>query len=162
MRDNIELAEQRGTPYMVVEDQSLREILELHRANALAQVEALRASIRTAEERLASLEAEVRAIDAALLAIRNSDTHAVRVEGGPRLTIKQGVLKVLERVAPEGLSASAILERLGTDLGMHYSRTSLSPQLSRLKNEGNIGLRGNTWFLSQPENGSGAKAPEPS
>lgn len=66
----------------------------------------------------------------------------------PPLTIKQGVLRVLES-APDGLTAIGILKRLKLDFDLDYERTSLSPQLSRLKREKKIKLDGGIWSLSK-------------
>lgn len=93
-------------------------------------------------ERNASL-AELERLIRVMQILEESPT---RVGERPQLTIKQGVLRVLES-APNGLSALGILERLRVDLEMNYERTSLSPQLSRLKAEGKIKLDGNVWSL---------------
>lgn len=90
------------------------------------------------------------------------------------MTIKEAVVNVLED-APSGFSALDILREINTRFGWDYARESLSPQLSRLKQEGHINLTGRTWHLpeqSVPENeepdptlftegGSGASEPNP-
>tara|TARA_B100000614_G_scaffold151374_1_gene134212 strand:- start:2710 stop:2970 length:261 start_codon:yes stop_codon:yes gene_type:complete len=52
-----------------------------------------------------------------------------------QLTIKEMVLELLAEVFPEGLTALEILERIQARWLPGLERTSLSPQLSRLKNE---------------------------
>ncbi len=140
------------------ETDDIRDLLNGRRTELLSRVSQAREALRSAEQNLAKLEGELRLIEAAMRAVRNEETHAAPVEA---LTIKQAVLRVLDGVAPNGLPALAILDRLKSDFGMEYPRSSLSPQLSRLKREGKIGLRGNTWFLVNRKTGSGANAPEP-
>lgn len=103
----------------------------------------------------------LRQLDAAIAALGPSPEPG-QVGEEPRLTIKQAVLKILGAIAPKGLSALGILEKLRTEFGMNYPRESLSPQLSRLKAEGKLKLEGGVWYSVQKENGPGAKAPEPS
>jgi hypothetical protein len=100
--------------------------------------------LKELEELLEKARLILHSLDVAIAAFgENGPSHS----DSPRLTIKQGVLKVLEKVAPEGLTALSILERLRVDLGMDYPRTSLSPQLSRLKTEGKVRLQGGVWYL---------------
>lgn len=68
-----------------------------------------------------------------------------------RLTIKELVLKALGEQFPSGATAQQILEFFGTAWGRDdIERTSLSPQLSRLKSEERIGREGNLWFSRVP------------
>jgi hypothetical protein len=62
-------------------------------------------------------------------------------------TIKQAVLQVLKH-EPAGLTALEILAAINSQFFEHkILRTSLSPQLSRLKdNDRKVTLRGNRWF----------------
>ena len=63
-------------------------------------------------------------------------------------TIKEAVLEVLKH-KPEGMTALEILDQINERyFNGKYVRTSLSPQLSRLKNDDKkITLRGNRWYL---------------
>jgi hypothetical protein len=63
-------------------------------------------------------------------------------------TIMQAVLDVLKH-RPEGMTALEILAEINSRyFDGKYVRTSLSPQLSRLKDrDRKITLRGNRWFL---------------
>lgn len=161
MDDNIGLDRQRETSY-VMADNDIGELLKGRRADLLTQADEARSLVRDAEQRLAKIEGELRNIDTALRAIRNDAVHkAPYPEPTHDLTIKQGVLIVLQRVAPKGLSALSILERLRVELNMDYPRSSLSPQLSRLKGEGKLSLQGRMWYLKRSD-GSGASASEPS
>lgn len=46
-----------------------------------------------------------------------------------------------------GLTATAILPLVNDRLSTNYARTSLSPQLSRLKADGVVQQNGNVWML---------------
>lgn len=68
-----------------------------------------------------------------------------------RLTIKQLVLKALEEQFPSGATAQQLLELFASAWGREeVVRTSLSPQLSRLKAEHKIDRNGTLWFLRKP------------
>jgi hypothetical protein len=62
-------------------------------------------------------------------------------------TIMDTVLKIL-RESPRGLIALDILAKINLNRDQPIERTSLSPQLSRLKQGGFIELEGSTWKLS--------------
>lgn len=67
------------------------------------------------------------------------------------LTIKQLIAKALDEQFPSGATANQLLELFSSAWGRSdVVRTSLSPQLSRLKDEGKIDRRGTTWFLRRP------------
>lgn len=73
--------------------------------------------------------------------------RGVRVHAG---TMKAAAVAVL-RKADRGLTARELLPLINQHLGTEYPRSSLSPQLSRLKREGFITLEGSVWMLT-PEN----------
>lgn len=59
-------------------------------------------------------------------------------------TLKGMSLYVL-RKTPSGLTANQILERIRLEFGAEVARSSLSPQLSRLRNEGILVREGKNW-----------------
>jgi hypothetical protein len=64
-----------------------------------------------------------------------------------RLTIKELVLKALEEQFPSGATAHQLLELFSNAWGRgEIVRTSLSPQLSRLKADHKIDRDGSLWF----------------
>lgn len=65
----------------------------------------------------------------------------------PRGIIKRAVLETLEHV-PDGMDALTILFTINYRLGSDFVRTSLSPQLSRLKEDGFITLNRKIWKLA--------------
>ena len=63
-------------------------------------------------------------------------------------TMKEAVVEILSAV-PRGLTALDILRELNTRMNTTYPRTSLSPQLSRLKQEGKVTQSGIVWSLDK-------------
>lgn len=119
--------------------------------------------------------AEMREIDAALAAISTMRTAPVPSVGtedesatvandagdsnkaSPRdmtraigLTLKEMILLTL-RTRQRGADALTILDEINTRWNVGLERTSLSPQLSRLKNEGKLKLNGKVWHLAQQD-----------
>ena len=81
------------------------------------------------------------------------DAEFTEISPYAHLTQKQLVLKALTEHFPKGATANELIEFFHnawkrTDV----IRSSLSPQLSRLKVEDKIGLRGKTWTLLAPGN----------
>jgi len=64
------------------------------------------------------------------------------------LTIKQMVLIILKE-NPEGLTALDILSTINAHFNQSFARTSLSPQLSRLKGLNKIHKVNKHWVLSE-------------
>jgi hypothetical protein len=84
------------------------------------------------------------------LALPTEPTGAMPFRRHPSLkTIKEAVVSVLN-ASLFGMTALEILEKIDTLHGMDYPRTSLSPQLSRLKNDGVIAKDGKIWRLVPP------------
>ena len=63
-------------------------------------------------------------------------------------TIKEAVIAILAE-AGEGMTAGDLLVRLNERNNSALIRSSLSPQLSRLKQEGHIFLTGRIWHLAE-------------
>ena len=74
--------------------------------------------------------------------------------GERKKTIKEAVLDVLLTAPPYGLTANEILDRLQKIYDADLMRTSLSPQLSRLKQEGKIVSERPYWRLAKREEDS--------
>lgn len=73
----------------------------------------------------------------------------------PEKTIKEAVIEVL-KAKGGSMTALEILSAINLKFSMDYPRTSLSPQLSRLKAEGQIERNGIAWQLA----GEKEKSPE--
>lgn len=109
------------------------------------EVKALRFELHAKQRDLAALALDVERIDRAIAAIE--DEHR-----GPYISIMDAVMAVLEDRG-EGMTATEILAEINARyFGGKIVRSSLSPQLSRLKNrDGKIELRGNKWFALPAE-----------
>lgn len=66
----------------------------------------------------------------------------------PGRTIKDMVRSSLTK-RPNGLTATALLKAIAEDFDATIERTSLSPQLSRLRRAGDVVLKDGIWFPSQ-------------
>ena len=109
------------------------------------------------QERLAALRAEKTqlakaAIAAGLEAKPDSGQEGPRRGRPPKVrrpqegTIKTHVIAILKE-GGSGMTAGQILEKLRIQTGSTLLRSSLSPQLSRLKQEGYLELTGTHWHL---------------
>ncbi|MFG1271646.1 hypothetical protein [Xanthobacter flavus] len=129
-----------------------REILAAREA-LLAQIEALDSESDLIEKaaKAAGIVEEFEAVDRIppTLGMRGPDRPRQRIL--PERTIKEAVVEIL-REARHGMTALQILPLVNERLNVDYPRTSLSPQLSRLKAEGVLLRDGIVWSL--------AKAPE--
>lgn len=105
------------------------------------------------ELELSELQAELTRVKMAIIAVNRtapSENANVRPVGGldynPLNTksIKEMILEVLDS-APRGLKALGILECINEGYSIKLERTSLSPQLSRLKRDGKIHKTGLYW-----------------
>ena len=74
--------------------------------------------------------------------------RAERARRVSEATIKEMVIDILDKEDGD-LTALAILDQINRRTGIDYPRTSLSPQLSRLKAEGKIHREGRYWSLGQ-------------
>ena len=66
---------------------------------------------------------------------------------GKMQTMKNCILAILAN-HPRGLSALEIMPILNRELGSNYERSSISPQLSRLKGDMLIDLKAGIWTLA--------------
>ncbi|MFT9448718.1 hypothetical protein [Gluconobacter japonicus] len=86
---------------------------------------------------------------------------------GKKVTIKEMILSVLTDFS-DGLNAIVIGEQIHKKFNKEFERSSISPQLSRLKKEGLVSLSGDIWVLIRNnaceanliENGTAEAAPE--
>ena len=115
---------------------------------------------RELELEITELQAELTRVKIAQVAISRlepSERNASdvrRVDGSgfkpPKTnSIKDMVLEILED-APSGLKALDILDFINAGYSANLKRTSLSPQLSRLKEEGKIHNSGLIWHRVSP------------
>lgn len=144
-------------------DNASRESLEDFIKRRMAEIDE---DVRKYGAMISSLEAERRKLELALTAAMSLGPPA-QIEPGlgtkdriadirrsrpvaSEKTIKEAVLEVL-REHRRGMTALEILPAINARLGVDYPRTSLSPQLSRLKNERKLERNGVIWSLPQPK-----------
>lgn len=113
-------------------------------------------------EQMKVLEKELSEIRAAWTALQ-SEVAA----GPPRpsVTIKDMIRQILKG-RPDGLRAKELLREIQDRFGVAIERTSLSPQLSRLREAGEITLEHRRWYSLQISLGelkppNGKRTPEP-
>lgn len=149
---------------------SVREMLDEHEKAIVAKLEALRDQITPLEQELldvrmakGALQREAREPQLALAkpgllvaadAVSKSTTRPVisttDATRSPyfRFTFKELVLKALTEHFPHGATANQMLDLFANVWGRgDIVRTSLSPQLSRLKDENRIFREGHVWHL---------------
>lgn len=171
---------------------SVREILDDHIANIMAQLDPAREHVVMLERELAEArrakaaivspaastllepnlnrllqahEARVRVRDRERLVHYGGDAvmRDIRPPASPylRLTMKQLVRKALSEHFINGATANELLDHFRDVYGRSdVVRTSLSPQLSRLKQEGDVILRGKRWYLAGENETLALAAPE--
>ena len=102
------------------------------------------------KRQIADLKAELRELNLAEAAIKTGVpvvAPAMSTGGTGKPTIKEMVVAVLG-ARPDGAEATEIISLVSSRFGDEIPRSSLSPQLSRLKEEGTLVLDGRTWKLS--------------
>jgi hypothetical protein len=107
----------------------------------VAEVARMKEALATKQSLLEGLRLELEQIHSALKAVESAEAK------NRQITIMEAVLNVLNE-NPQGMTALEILAEINTRyFGGSLRRTSLSPQLSRLKDrDKKIELRGNVWF----------------
>jgi hypothetical protein len=102
-----------------------------------------RQEIAVAED---ALKEQLRALTAERLRLARAIVGTKR-RCQPRGAIKRAVLELLKQ-NPDGMDALTILVTINYRLGSNFERTSLSPQLSRLKEDGFVTLNRKIWKLA--------------
>ena len=93
------------------------------------------------KEQIKALRAELAEIKLARQALNGGAQDLQTSPNNSSPTIKEMVRTILD-AAPSGLTAHQILEKINSDYGKDIERTSLSPQLSRLKSDNEVFLDG--------------------
>jgi hypothetical protein len=135
------------------------EMLENAQSSLVERIERLRAELVPLERELANAARALMAIakeEAA--ASKTASMPTVAVVASPNspyshLTMKELAVKALREQFPNGATAAELLDHfVGAWNRGDVVRSSLSPQLSRLKAEGTIKLEnGNVWVLTHRE-----------
>lgn len=117
----------------------------------------------TLHARLAEIDAEraqltKAAMAAGLSTLAPAATASSQAEG-PGATMKDAVLAVLRKEG-RGMTAIELLPRVNAYCGREFNRSSLSPQLSRLKVDEKIHRQGLVWHLAENENEAAGDDPD--
>lgn len=162
--------------YALTMPRSVRQLLDDAESDILMRMDPVRKELNILERELADVRKAKNAINSDGLAstvvrvIGIGDMRSVspKFYGGgeardltpppspyAKLTMKQLVRKALDEHFTNGATANELLDFFRNAWGRNdVVRTSLSPQLSRLKRDGAIKLDGMTWRLAS-EDGSG-------
>jgi hypothetical protein len=92
----------------------------------------------------------IRAANAIGLTLAGEEELPAKGRKTGNITIQNAVLQILEE-QPEGLTSSEILQHLRDRFKLYVARTSLSPQLTRLKDQKKLDLAGSVWALRLPD-----------
>jgi hypothetical protein len=139
-----------------MESESLNTLRKL-RATLMARIVELRAAIAPLQTELDIVDRAIRAIEGALIPATGLASsraavahHARKANPDTReLTMKQMVIRALLEHLTNGATVNQLLEFFATHWGRDdVMRTSLSPQLTRLKRDGKIELRGKVWHIA--------------
>jgi hypothetical protein len=127
----------------------LKDFLSRRRKELAAALAPLMDERAHLDAKIHGLRRELTEIDQAAKAIgleeAKSETRLLAEHRkAPPLTIKEAVLAVL-REDENGLTALDILAKINRRFGLGIIRTSLSPQLSRLKRDRKIANEGTLW-----------------
>lgn len=100
-------------------------------------------------DQLKALKAELRELQVAKAALNGQEATPLAAQSsGP--TIKDMARAVLSPdKARDGMTSAEILTAIKAAFDREIDRTSLSPQLSRLKTDGEVGLVGEKWFSKE-------------
>lgn len=117
---------------------TLRDFLASREADIREQMKLLKAEL-----------AELKRAKAAVEQPDGADDREVRDSG--RTTIKDMVRSVFAGPeAGKGMAAGEVLDAIERSFSVKVERTSLSPQLSRLRESGDVVLQDGRWFPSEP------------
>lgn len=140
-----------------MESETVR-LLRQRQSELAAQECALQAQLAPLRAERDQVEIAIRALTGKILLPSGHDASMAAVahhrrKANPAIqtfTFKQLVVKALRDHFPEGATANQLLEFFRREWGREIMRTSLSPQLSRLKDDNLIEREGKTWHLSKP------------
>lgn len=131
---------------------SIRDFIALRRAELLEELAAATESIYAELFELDAAEAALGGVH-----VQHKSELPKQLAPENKMTIKDMVMSVLDVV--NGADANEILKFIKHRFDVELARTSLSPQLSRLKKEGKIVLRGKRWSVVRNDEGPAKAGP---
>lgn len=105
---------------------------------------------------IAALKAEMRELEIAELAVAGGSSSEGKVDSSAKTTIKDYVMAVLSENSG-GLDSAGIIKQVYEKFAITIKRPSLSPQLTRLKEDRRVVLDGTIWRIAEknePPSGS--------
>lgn len=135
-------------------------LLRQRRAELWHILEQTRARVKAWEHEIHQIDAGIAAMETDIYPTIGNDASLRAVAHHARkanpdiqgLTMKQLVVKALKEHLLDGATANGLLDFFAREWGRdEIMRTSLSPQLSRLKDEGTIRLNGKVWHYNHDE-----------
>lgn len=135
---------------------NVKEFLATRRKELESKISELRPQVSKLQSELRALQSELSEVEIASNAIGRSSSG-----GGPPIrkgTLKDKIIAVL-KLRPKGATSTEILDLIAEQFDEAIPRTSLSPQLSRLKSEGWLSLIGSNWRLTDHQNDETEDAP---
>lgn len=142
LSDNIFVAPPASVCYQYFAMTGLRDFIAKRRSEIHTEMAKLRAELE-------ELQAAERAVSSSAATVDNmpvTPPPSFGTTSSDGMTIKQYVMDILVQHA-SGLTAREIITAICDAHGVAIERTSLSPQLSRLKSEGKITLIGRKWHV---------------
>lgn len=136
---------------------TVRDTLDRLERELTAKIDQLRDALAPLEKELAEARAARAAINrgwgAKALSFQGASESAPASRDSPspyrHLTMKELAVKALEERFPDGALAHELIEFFASEWGRRdILRESFSPQLSRLKREGKVVLKGKRWYLA--------------
>jgi hypothetical protein len=133
-------------------------LLHERRVEVLNDLDKYRPRVARLEEELAQIDRALVAAEGPILITGNESSEKAKVYHArlanptiASLTIKEMVVKALGEHFISGATSQQLLQFFERQWGRKEMRTSLSPQLSRLKESGIINLQGKLWRLGREE-----------
>lgn len=127
---------------------NIRALLHRRREELIKLRARVRAHLQQIDDELESIEKAAAAISFDFeTAINQTEENAEKLKRPiPGMTMKEASIEILEK-HPGGCTATEIRFLMRDMFGMNFERSSLSPQLSRLKFDGVVTRRDGRWVL---------------
>lgn len=127
--------------------ESTADILLAHKQKLVAELALAKAKVESIETEIANVESAIGSLPQAPAPAQKPAPVKVR-DDGRKMSVKAMVLESLDLHLPDGGEVHDLLNCFATVYGRDdVARTSLSPQLTTLKNEGKISRDGMIWRL---------------
>ncbi|EQB11679.1 hypothetical protein [Sphingobium lactosutens] len=129
--------------------ESTADILLAHKQRLVAELALAKAKVESIEMEIANVESAIGSLPQAPAPTIEQKSAPTKVRHiGRKMSVKAMVLESLDQHLPDGGEVHDLLNCFATVYGRDdVARTSLSPQLTTLKNEGKISRDGMIWRL---------------